>query len=388
MTGKPGVIYLLKDRLQLYSPYLSQIVEFRFAPEMVRDSDVINGDLIETQIKAFVLNGKIVPSSLYILLADNAYFVKDYVLPTPPAVQKGAPPSPPPMSMETLQVMSLDFVEHVPYENVVSKTVPLKNGLKVIAVNKDFFDTIGGAFEKLGFKVEGVFPGLVLGNNLTTKPAMDPNIVNAVITRAGSLKEFDLQHQEVYTPAPRKGTETSVEMEIEDFDARKGKPDKKRLYMMLGVFGVLLIILVFVYQSSLESERTLTAAVPTNAPVATNPPALSPTVGPSEVSPTVKAGPAVDPEEAKLLTVQLTNTSAPAISFEKLRTTLGKFGFASVTSQSTPSLATSQTIIIFSILPSTEMRAAVLTEVKKLTPNVQIQEKADASTDITILLGK
>lgn len=388
MAARPGIIYLLKDRFQLYSPFLRQIAEFKFTPQLVLDADVVDREQLIMQIKAFVTNNKIQPSNLIILLADNAYFVKDYLLPPPPSPQKpGQPPPPPPMSMETLQVMSMDFVEHVPYENVVSKSFPLKNGLKICAVNKDFFDVIKEAFESVGFTVDTILPGIALGNNLTVKPVLDGSIINAASAKATTLKEFDLQHQEVYVPQPKKGTETSVEMEIDDFEAKKGKPDKKRLYVMIGVFGVLLIILVFVYIGSNQPSSTQTAVVPTASAVK---PTDVPTavISTTQAEPSVAEEPAIDKEEAKLLTAQLTNTAASAIAVERLRKALGGFGFASMTTQSQPSLAASQTIIIFSLAPSNQMRQAVLLEVKKVTPNVQVQEKVDAPTDITILLGR
>lgn len=94
MTGKTGVIYLLKDRFQFYSPFLRQVVELKFTPQMVSDLDVLNAELLEEQIKVFVTNGKIPPSSLIIVLADNAYFVKDFAL-SPNPVQPQKPSQPP-----------------------------------------------------------------------------------------------------------------------------------------------------------------------------------------------------------------------------------------------------------------------------------------------------
>lgn len=382
MAGKPGVIYLQKDRFQLYSPFLRQIVEFRFVPEIIQDLDVINTDMLESLVKMFVGNAKIQPSDLIIILADNAYFVKDFVLPTPP---KGTPPTQQPqITRETLDVMSLDFIEHVPYENVVSKTFPLKSGLRVCAVNKDFFNAIVVAFEKLGFKITTVLPGLVLGNNLSAKPVLDNSLVSAALQKSATLQKYDLLSQEVYKPVVKESSE-STEIELDDLHGVDKKPDKKRLYGMVGLLGLLLIILAVVYINSTQAPpppEPAPATANTTAPAASQP-AVS-----VAVSEAVQEGPKIDPAEAKLLTVQLTNAAAPAISVEKLRSALGKYGFASLTTQSQPNVNTSQTIITFSLLPSTEMRTAVLKEVKSITPNVQVQEKSDASTDITILLGK
>src|ERR1700733_4896336 len=81
MTVKTGVIYLMKDKFQFFSPYDGKIFEFRFTPEIIRDLDVISTEILENLIKAFVINSKISPSNLVVVLAENAYFSKDFVMP-------------------------------------------------------------------------------------------------------------------------------------------------------------------------------------------------------------------------------------------------------------------------------------------------------------------
>src|ERR1700691_5906819 len=78
MVVKTGVIYLMKDKFQFYSGYDGKIFEFRFVPEIVRDLDIINGGLLENFIKVFVSNNKIPPSNLVFVLAESAYFSKDF----------------------------------------------------------------------------------------------------------------------------------------------------------------------------------------------------------------------------------------------------------------------------------------------------------------------
>src|SRR5262249_19781925 len=92
MTEKTAVVYILKDKFQFYTPSFGRVIEFRFVPEIVRDLDIINNELLENLIKVFVTNSKISPGNLIFVLAENAYFTKDFV---PPAPQKGVATQPP-----------------------------------------------------------------------------------------------------------------------------------------------------------------------------------------------------------------------------------------------------------------------------------------------------
>jgi hypothetical protein len=158
MTVRTGVVYLLKDKFQFFSATDGKIFEFRFVPEIIRDLDIINSEMVENLIKVFVTNSRIAPSNLVFILAENAYFSKDFVPPAPP---KNVTPQRT-VTRELLQNEAEEFVEHVPFDNVVSKMIPIKDGFKVCATNKDFYESIAIAFEHLGFTVESVLPGVFL----------------------------------------------------------------------------------------------------------------------------------------------------------------------------------------------------------------------------------
>lgn len=390
MTAKPGIIYLQKDKFQLFSPFLRQIVEFRFVPEIVRDADIINGDLLENLVKVFVQNTKIPPGNLTIILADNTYFVKDYVLPEPPPAKPGQPAAPPPMTMETISVMSMDFVEHVPFENVVSMTFPLKNGLKVCAANKDFYDAIRASFEKLGFTVDAVYPALVLGNNLGTKPVLDAQLVNTVFQKGGTIKQYDLLTQKVFSPEVKKeeGAETVEEADVEVPQDPK-KPDKKRLYLMVGVLAFLLIILIVVYMQSLapapppKTAATTETSAPA-APVATAVPAAAEVVTPSEsaeVSPAAQLA-------TQNLSLQITTSSVSDPALQSLRDAFNKYTFKNLTTQTQSTTTSSSTIVAFAPSVTQEVKNAILEDVRKVKTDVTVQEKQGGEFDITILVGK
>jgi hypothetical protein len=387
MTVKTGVIYLQKDKFQMYSPYLRQIVELRFTPEMVLDLDVLNDELLEQQIKAFVTNGKITPSNLVIVLSDNAYFVKDFALQAPPSAQPpkpGQPPVPAPkVSLDDLKPQIDLFIEHVPYENVVSKTFPLKNGMRVCAVNQDLYKTVQRAFEKVGFKVDSVLPGMVLGGGLSAKTVLDGVLANTALQKASSLKQYDLLPQEAFSPV--KKVEEQVD-EVQDSLQNSKEPpktDKKRMIAMLGVLGVLLVILVVVFIQSQQPPPPPSTAV--QQPALANQPTVMPPIATATV---IQPTEVVTVSQTQNLKVQIVTTSDTNSVAQTLKTALNSQKFANIVTQTQNNAGSATTIVSFSGSMSQGVRNIVLDEVRKLKTDVRVQEIQSGTNDVTIILGK
>lgn len=255
-----GIIFLQKDKFDFYSPGLIKIIEFRFVPEIIHDLEVINRELLENLIKLFVSNNKIAPGELTIVLADNACFIKDFIMPSavPSTQQKNVAQLSPvafpnTQASEKVREDIKFFIDHVPFENVLSREFHMGNGTKVLAVNKDFFEAIKNAFEKAGFRVNAVLPGVVFENNIGAKQTMDIIVANTILKQADYLRDNDLLREErSFQPVVEKENEEEKEFTVQETESKPGKTNKKRLFAMIGIFVILLIILVVVYLGSLQ----------------------------------------------------------------------------------------------------------------------------------------
>jgi hypothetical protein len=382
MTAKTGVIYLLKDKFQFYSPYAGRVVEVRFTPEMTRDLDVINSELLENTIKLFVTNSKMSPFNLVIVLSENTYFVKDFLM---PQHQKPSANSQPEITLEVLQKQAIEFIEHVPFDNVVSKTIPLKDGMRVCATNKDFYEAIVVSFENLGFTVESVIPGLVLGNGLSLRPVMDQTMASMILQKVNSAREYNLLGQKVFQPQTKQETEEVDEIDTDRTQTKKS--ERKKIYALGGVFFSLVVVLIIVYvQSQTPPTRPRQPALAANP---TAPPA-APTVQVVATPTPVAGGVDVTPSAADTqnLTVQIVNVSVAPSDAQSLLDQLDTYKFKSVNLEAQNSVQTSQTLISFSPATGQAVRNTVLTEVKKIVSNVSVQEKQLSTADITIVLAK
>lgn len=381
MTGKTSVIYILKDKFQFYSSLDGKIYEFRFVPEIIRDLDVVNGGLLENLIKVFISNNKIPPSNVVIVLAENAYFSKDFVIPT----QQKPAPNQRTITRELLQKNAEEFVEHVPFDNVVSKMIPIKDGLKVCATNKDFYEAIAITLEHMGFIVESVVPGVVLGNGLSLRPVLDPPMAALILQKINGVKEYNLLGQQVFQPQVKQETEEVDEVELERLQSKK--PNKKRLYGMVGLLFSLIIVLVIMF---VQTESPATTPKPTasaNVPMPTpviNKPVVLPTVVPTLAAPVISP----DLTSTQNLTVEIVNASDSGTVSQELQGDLDTFKFKSVSLQTQSPIGSSGSLVSFGPSVDQTTRNAVIAEIKKYESNVIVQDQKIGNFDISIILGQ
>jgi hypothetical protein len=248
MSGRAGVIYIQRDKFQIYSPLMASVLEFRFVPEMIRDLDVINKELLEGVLKIFIEQNKIPVGNLVVFLADNVAFVKDFKLPdTSSSDQKsGEEGSVDKAKKAMLEKEVKDYIELTPFEEVASKRFVIENGVRVFITNKDLYLSIKEAFEKEGFAVDMVIPGLLLGNNISAQPTLTPQIAEFVLQHVSTLKQNNLLVKDIV----QEEFKEEPEKEENNFDVKeeKVKPKtNKRLFLLIGVFALLIIALVVVY---------------------------------------------------------------------------------------------------------------------------------------------
>lgn len=258
-----GVIYLQRDKFQIYTSLQANPIEFRFVPDIVRDMDVVNKDLFENIVKIFIQTNKIPPSNLTIVLSDTVCFVNDILLPDKATEQTPAQPQSPDQkkTQDAEDKKEIDhqeeiFLDHVPFESVASTRFPLQKGIRIYATNEELFDEIITTFEKEGFTTDSVLPGALFGNNINILPTLTPIAANLIIQNSPALKQYNLLSQQTHEsekiePAtqPEEGTDLPKEKP-------KPKTDKKRLIVLGSVFGVLIIILIVVYISSTQNAST------------------------------------------------------------------------------------------------------------------------------------
>lgn len=217
MAKAQGVVYLDRYSFDFYSELLGTVVRFPFAPEVVRDYDLINKDGLLNQLKLFIQQNNLAPVTLHIILSDTVLFGKIMTLADPAksdAVIQG-------------------FLDTVPFEFVGSTTILSGNSLQVLATNKDMYETIQQGFEARGFTVEGVLPAVMVKDANFTN-GLSADMARQILGIVESLRQFNF----LILPIPS-------QQETRNQEAGNPQEPKKntRLYLMIGVFVVLLAVL-------------------------------------------------------------------------------------------------------------------------------------------------
>jgi len=212
------ILFINRNTFQLFGGNLTGIVTVEVPESILRDGDVISADgaytLIKQTVKQYLLTG----TQLFIVLSDLTYNEKIFS----------------PGQTTQLENDVLNFFNVVPYELLLTKVYDTEKGKRAVAVNKAFYETIRQGFALQGIPIKAVIPACVLGA-LGSKHTIDAATANEILRNVdGFTKQSLLDAQEANV----------VVTQHEEVSASKKK--KSQLPLLLGVFGVLVVILVIV----------------------------------------------------------------------------------------------------------------------------------------------
>ena len=225
----PIILFLDRSGFSVFQDTMADIAKFNFTPDIVANLDVVNKEQFSTLIATFIQINKIVPSSLALVLSDNIVYEKD--------IQA--------LGSETQENIDKEhkeeiqkFLEDIPFEEVLAKVI--KIGVpRIVAVNKDLVMTIADVFVNKGSVLEAIIPSFMYGETVNFAAGLTQNNIQAILEGSEILKTGNLLTDQQRI--------TSVQgLETEQKEKEK-KPQNLRLYILVGVFVTLLVILAVVY---------------------------------------------------------------------------------------------------------------------------------------------
>jgi hypothetical protein len=210
------ILFINRNTFQLFGGNLTGIVTAEVPDSIFRDGDVINSDgaytLIKQLVKQYVLTG----TQLFIVLSDLMYYEKTFIT----------------VQSTQLENDVLNFFNVVPYESLLTKVYDIEKGKRAVAMNKVFYEAIRQGFALQGIPIKSVIPACVLGT-VGSKHALDSVLASEILKNIDGLTKqslLDAQETNVVSTQPE--------------DVSSPTKKKSQLPLLLGVFGVLLVILV------------------------------------------------------------------------------------------------------------------------------------------------
>jgi len=357
----PIIIFIDRVGFSVYQDTLTNIPRFNFTPDLVANLDVVNKEQFSNIIGTFIQINKIVPSSFAVILSDTIIYIKDLAKSHPNVGQE-----------QKNEVQN--FLENVPFEEVLAKVIKTEQKNTLCAVNKDLVMTIADVFVNKGSTIETVVPGFLFGQKVDFAIGLNQENIQVVLGRPEILKDGNLLIEQ------QKVTSPEIFAEQKEPVSEGKKPQNIRQFMLIGVFVTLLVILTVVYFNLGVSQTPLPAKKIKSSSAAT---ISNPTANSTSVQNVVTVSP-IDLRNVKIKIVQSSKIDAVA---DNLKNELLRIGFQDISEILGDSIPEKSSVVFSEIVPS-DIRNIAIAEIKKILPDVSVLENQESNLMITILIGK
>ncbi len=329
-----SIIYIDRNNLYFYGGNVHAPLTLPFQPAVVRDIEVINAEVLEKQIGDFIKNNKIEPTESGIVIAHQSSFIKVIPPKTPP---------------DQVEQQRKQFVENVPFEDILTKEFTSEKGIKIITTNKELAYLIRDIFNKNHFTVEFIAPSAALypDGDVTFNATAAQQILN----KASMLKQqsFDLKDRDIPI------TDTFEEGFVK-------QKKNASLYYMIPVFIILIGVLLWLMigRGNKKSDAQSNTPTPTIVSVRNN---VTSTPSPQAQT---SASPSATLLEKDSISIQVLNGSGIAGQADNVRAALVEEGYTDIITGNAPTIQSSRSLIVY----------------KSRVPDAQIQEIVDILSEI------
>ncbi len=207
------IIFIARNLFYVYDA--NNIFKLEVPQTVIRDLDIIDKTSLDGLVDKFVKDKKLGTGGLWIILSDEVCFSKDIG-------QADA---------AKLESEIRDFLETVPFDQIISKRFKSQAGVRVIAANLEVVEAVVEIFDRNGFVTGAVTPAVIFPG-YSTKKALDPDFARFILVNKNLARQGNMLAK---ASLPVSTSEVPRE------------PDKKKNrllpYLLVG-FGVLLVILV------------------------------------------------------------------------------------------------------------------------------------------------
>jgi hypothetical protein len=351
-----GVIYIERDKLQLSVETRADVLVFQYPPDKVLDLEVLDADAFTEALSTFLKQNNVIVNNVICIVSNAIIFERDF------------------KNGEEAKIQ--EFLDNVPYDSITTKRLPIADGVKVLAANATFYSELSDALSKNNITSEFSIPESILGGPIGTFTASTARLVLTQSETLAKNKFFIDAPTDIFIPKTE--------------EKKEEKKKNASLLYLIPVFGILLLVLVFmIVQPMLFKNNVKADAVPTVMPLPksqkltlSSTPAISPSI-------TVTTPPSASPsaEVKKSVSVQILFDQSQTTNAEALKGLLATIGVTNVENQSS-SVNAPKPLIIFSQTVDPVVQQQVLEQVKKIAPDVTVQISAPSQVDIAITLGK
>src|SRR5260221_5414491 len=214
-----AIFYIEGNRAFFYPGPTGEMLQFPFPIDVVSDLEVLSRQKLLALIQAFFQTQNIAGYEILIVFATTTVFEKDFE------------------QNETSQSAIQQFLDFIPFDEILTKTYTSDKTTKVVAINKQLYDVFKDVCESVKCHVAGV---IAYSSLISLAPDLAQNVdIPLILTKFDQSKQFS-----IILTAHSQNIPTSQQ-------PQSAPESNKRTFLLLGVFGVLVVILIGVVVSSL-----------------------------------------------------------------------------------------------------------------------------------------
>ena len=207
-----GILWLDKTGLSLYLEN-KPFIRLNFTPDIVNNLEIVDKLKLENLLHNFISQNNFGSISFILIMTSDILFEKDWTIP----------------QTEVQKKEESDFIDSIPFENIITHSWIKDNKKKLIAANQDFIYFIKDVFEKYNGRSVAAFPYSLFGANVRNES------VKEIWKNLNTLKQDNLIDVNS-SPLPVKSNNTELQ--------KSGKKSTM-LPLLIGVFVVLIGVLGF-----------------------------------------------------------------------------------------------------------------------------------------------
>lgn len=213
--GSPLVIYIDRSRVGFAGDGLAAPSVIDIPPAAIRDLEVLDWDALDAVVDQWIKQTGIGPTTACIVLSPKSYFEKTVTGATDKDVDAGI----------------RAYIDSVPFDAVATRTYPAADGKHAVAINRLLIEAIHHAFLSHDIRAHFVIPAFLMGT-IAKKTMPDAEMAGYLSANFDALAKQSL-------------------MELSEETGRRSETsgnakEKSQLPLLLGVFGVLIVILIVV----------------------------------------------------------------------------------------------------------------------------------------------
>lgn len=211
--GSAVVLFIDRNRIQLYRSDTGGLYVVDIPETIIKDLEIRDAEGLFALIGQWIARVGVPPAPLVCIVGEALCFSKDL-----PAAED-----------QPAGNQSVSFLDHVPFEAVVSRVYEIEKGKRVIAVNSAVCELVQRAFTAQGFSVRAFVPVGALGGK--TIRLLDAEIGSWAVKNTDTLIRQSIAAPQVVEKLPQ---------------SAESAQKKSSLPILLGAFGLLVMLLVIV----------------------------------------------------------------------------------------------------------------------------------------------